>query len=47
MFDQGESAPLVGEEMTTQSDAPDVHVNAGKFARDNGIVNVNSKKRIY
>ncbi|XP_075058737.1 collagen alpha-1(XII) chain isoform X1 [Mixophyes fleayi] len=28
MFDKGESAPLVGEEMTTQSDAPDVSIRS-------------------
>ncbi|XP_056421865.1 collagen alpha-1(XII) chain isoform X3 [Hyla sarda] len=40
MFDKGESAPLVGEEMTTQSDAPEVAVDAGLECKTNAAADI-------
>ncbi|CAJ0946844.1 unnamed protein product [Ranitomeya imitator] len=40
MFDKGESSPLIGEEMTTQSDAPDVAVDSGLECKTNAAADV-------
>ncbi|CAI9576368.1 unnamed protein product [Staurois parvus] len=41
VFDQGQSAPLVGEEMTTRSDAPDVPVDtAGLECKTNAAADI-------
>lgn len=40
VFDQGVSAPLVGEEMTTRSDAPEVPVDAGLECKTNAAADI-------
>ncbi|XP_068137600.1 collagen alpha-1(XII) chain isoform X2 [Hyperolius riggenbachi] len=40
VFDQGESAPLVGQEMTTRSDAPDVSLTAGLECKTNAQADI-------